>query len=125
MKQKMKNWVFLSSKRLKRGWKVLVWENVRVLCNKRLPNGRKSDIEIYQNAQICYERGDMDKDSVRRRETCDKKNLQKQDKLVRWDKKRKIHIKFDVFKFKEITERLESFSENPYIFVATICEEDR
>ena len=35
-------------------------------------------------------------------------------------KKLKIHIKFDVFKFKEIRERLESFIENHYIFVAAI-----
>ena len=39
-----------------------------------------------------------------------------------------IHIKFDVFKFKEIKERLKSFSENHYIFVifvAAIWEEER
>ena len=45
------------------------------------------------------------------------KKLQKQDKLVRWDKKWNIHIKFEVFKFKEIRERLESFSENCYILL--------
>ena len=42
-----KNWkidikfgVFIS-KRLERGWKVLVWEKVRALCNKKLPNRKK------------------------------------------------------------------------------------
>ena len=35
-------------------------------------------------------------------------------------KKIKIHIKFDVFKFKEIREMLESSSENHYIFVEVI-----
>ena len=35
--------VILSSKKLeKKGWKVLVWENVRPLCNKRLPNEKKN-----------------------------------------------------------------------------------
>ena len=27
-----------------------------------LPNWKKSDMKIYHNAQICYERGDMEKD---------------------------------------------------------------
>ena len=40
------------------------------------------------------------------------KNLQKQDKLVgkTWDNKWEIDIKFGVFKFKEIRERLKSFT---------------
>ena len=29
--------MFLSLKRLERGWKVLIWERVRALCNKKLP----------------------------------------------------------------------------------------
>ena len=69
--------VFLSSKRLERGWKVLVWEKVKTLCNKRLPNGKKSDKEIYQNAKICYKRG---KHGRRLREKTSEKSSMKSEK---------------------------------------------
>ncbi|WZZ89028.1 hypothetical protein YC2023_117607 [Brassica napus] len=63
------------------------WKKIRVLCNKKLPNEEKSDIETYQNAQICYEGGNMREDYVRRLSRNDEnhviKNLQKQDRLVR------------------------------------------
>ena len=37
---------------------------VRALSNKWLPNEEKSEMETYQNAQICYERGDKGEDST-------------------------------------------------------------
>ena len=39
------------SNRLEWVWRVLVWEKVRTLYNKKLPNEEKSDIRTYQNAQ--------------------------------------------------------------------------
>ena len=41
-------------------------KKVRALSNQILPNEEKSDIENYQNTQICYEKGDMREDSARR-----------------------------------------------------------
>ncbi|WZZ20866.1 hypothetical protein YC2023_122253 [Brassica napus] len=41
-------------------------KTIRVLCNKKSPNEEKSDMETYQNAQICYEGENMREDSVRR-----------------------------------------------------------
>ena len=44
------------SNRLEWVWRVLVWEKVRTLYNRKLPNEEKSDIKTYQNAQICNKR---------------------------------------------------------------------
>ena len=56
---------------------------------------------------------------------CDKKSA-KQDKLVKWDKKKmKNSYKVWCFQVQKIWERLESFSESHFIFVATIWEEEK
>ena len=49
----------------------------RALSNKRLPNGKKSDKEIYQNAKICYKRG---KHGRRLREKTSEKSSMKSEK---------------------------------------------
>ena len=51
----------------------------RALSNKRLPNGKKSEMKIYQNAQTCYERGDMKEDSVRRLPWSQKTSMKSED----------------------------------------------